>query len=66
MSRWAGEEKAKISSHVFHHIYPRLTSPDGINYVPDLFYNRVLEFTVVNKMDMISALLKQWGRSENR
>ena len=36
-----------------------LTSSDGINYVPDIVYGRVLEFTAVNETDVVSALLKQ-------
>lgn len=56
---WAGEGKASISTHVFHHIHQHLTSPDGINYVPHLVYSQVPKFTVVNETDMIPALLKQ-------
>lgn len=56
---WAGEGKASISTHVFHHIHQHLTSPDGINYVPHLVYSQVPKFTVVNETDMVPALLKQ-------
>lgn len=56
---WAGEDKARVSTHGFHHNRQHLTSSDGINYVPDVVYDRVLEFTAMNETDVVSALLKQ-------
>lgn len=56
---WAGEDKARVSTHGFHHNRQHLTSSDGINYVPDIVYDRVLEFTAMNETDVVSALLKQ-------
>ena len=44
---------------VFHHIHQHLTSSDVISYVPDIVYDRALEFTAVNETDVVSALLKQ-------
>lgn len=48
-----------MSTQVFHHIRQHLTSSDGINYVPDIVYDQVLEFTAENETDMVPALLKR-------
>lgn len=53
-----GEGKASMCTHGFQPIHPHSTSLDGIDYVPDLVYNQVLEFTVADETDMVPALPK--------
>lgn len=61
VSKWVGERKASIPIHVFLHIHPHSTSPDGNNYVPDLVNDEALEFTVVNATD-ISKIRERQGQ----
>lgn len=53
-----GEGKISIYTHGFLHVHSHSVGLDRTNYVPDLVYNQVLKFTVVNEADMVPALLE--------
>lgn len=57
-----GRGKSWYISHVFLHIHPHSTSPDGINYVPDLVSSQVLEFTMSNETGMVPKIGERQGQ----
>lgn len=57
-----GRGKGWYIPHVFLHTHPHSTSPDGINYVPDLVSNQVLEFTVANQTGMVPKIGERQGQ----